>query len=92
MVLHCLEGPSPTYNIPVVVHLTGDLDQKALAAALGDVATRHEPLRTIFPDQQGTTHQLILEADQARPELTVSHVSEHELEKSWLRPSGTVSI
>lgn len=79
--LHCLEGPSPTYNIPVVVHLTGRLDREALTTALSDVAARHEPLRTIFPDQQGTTHQLILEADQARPELAVSHVSEHDLEK-----------
>lgn len=79
--LHCLEGPSPTYNIPVVVHLTGRLDQEALTTALSDVAARHEPLRTIFPYQQGTTHQLILEADQARPELAVSHVSEHDLEK-----------
>lgn len=79
--LHCLEGPSPTYNIPVVVHLTGRLDQEALTTALSDVAARHEPLRTIFPYQQGTTHQLILGADQARPELAVSYVSEHDLEK-----------
>lgn len=79
--MHCLEGPSPTYNIPVVVHLTGRLNREALTTALSDVAARHEPLRTIFPDQQGTTHQLILEADQARPELAVSHVSEHDLEK-----------
>ncbi|UOY87053.1 amino acid adenylation domain-containing protein [Bacillus glycinifermentans] len=78
--LYCLEGPSPTYNIPVVVNLSGRLNREALEAALGDVAERHEPLRTIFPERRGTACQLILDPDKARPELLVSHVSEHELE------------
>ncbi|WP_439949166.1 non-ribosomal peptide synthetase DhbF [Bacillus subtilis] len=77
--LHCLEGPSPTYNIPVAVRLSGELDQGLLKAALYDLVCRHESLRTIFPESQGTSYQHILDADQAHPELHVTEIAEKEL-------------
>ncbi|WP_366591758.1 non-ribosomal peptide synthetase DhbF [Bacillus subtilis] len=77
--LHCLEGPSPTYNIPVAVRLSGELDQGLLKAALYDLVCRHESLRTIFPESQGTSYQHILDADQACPELHVTEIAEKEL-------------
>ncbi|WP_440671053.1 non-ribosomal peptide synthetase DhbF [Bacillus subtilis] len=77
--LHCLEGPSPTYNIPVAVRLSGELDQGLLKAALYDLVCRHESLRTIFPESQGTSYQHILDADQACPELHVTEIPEKEL-------------
>ncbi|AYK58261.1 non-ribosomal peptide synthetase DhbF [Bacillus subtilis] len=77
--LYCLEGPSPTYNIPVTVRLSGELDQGLLKAALYDLVCRHESLRTIFPESQGTSYQHILDADQACPELHVTEIAEKEL-------------
>ncbi|NUO99743.1 MAG: amino acid adenylation domain-containing protein, partial [Nonomuraea sp.] len=58
--LHRLEGPSPTYNLPVALRLSGPLDRTALRAALGDVQVRHEILRTIFPGHHGTARQVVL--------------------------------
>ncbi|MGP3924193.1 amino acid adenylation domain-containing protein [Streptomyces sp. 8N616] len=86
-----LEGPSATYNIPVALRLTGDLDAQAMRQALADVVERHESLRTLFADGAGVTaapegsHQVILSPGQARPGLTVMHTSPEGVEEEVLR-------
>lgn len=60
-----LDPSSGAYNIPGAVRLGADVDAAALAAAIGDVVARHEPLRTTFPDQDGETFQFIHPASEA---------------------------
>ncbi|GAA1937139.1 amino acid adenylation domain-containing protein [Amycolatopsis minnesotensis] len=65
-----LEGTGATYNSSLAFRLTGDVDRDALEAAFGDVISRHEALRTIFPTVDGTPRQLVLGGAQARPGLS----------------------
>jgi amino acid adenylation domain-containing protein len=50
---------SPLYNIPAVLRLRGDLDERALGRALGEIVRRHEPLRTTFAERDGVPVQVI---------------------------------
>ncbi len=47
-----LEGSSATYNIPVVLHLTGELHLPVLQRCIREIVRRHETLRTTFPKGQ----------------------------------------
>ncbi|GHA44802.1 non-ribosomal peptide synthetase [Streptomyces tauricus] len=76
--LHRLEGPSATYNIPLVHRLTGELDRAALEEALSDLVDRHESLRTVFTDIDGEPFQRIIDSPSARPALPVAEVDDEE--------------
>ncbi|MSX07032.1 MAG: amino acid adenylation domain-containing protein, partial [Actinobacteria bacterium] len=54
------DASSPAYNIPLLVRLSGRLDVDAMSAAVGDVLTRHESLRTVFPTVGDLPNQVIL--------------------------------
>ncbi|MFC5754115.1 amino acid adenylation domain-containing protein [Actinomadura rugatobispora] len=73
-------GAGAAYNMPLALRLSGDLDIGALEAALGDVADRHESLRTVFPGDGGTPRQQVLEGEAGRPRLTVTRVDERDLD------------
>ncbi|MFC9945043.1 amino acid adenylation domain-containing protein [Streptomyces pratensis] len=76
-----LEGPSATYNVPLVLRLGGPLDAEALESALADVVERHESLRTVFPDTGGVARQAVLGADGADLDLTPRETGPGDLDE-----------
>ncbi|MEV6752604.1 amino acid adenylation domain-containing protein [Streptomyces sp. NPDC051214] len=75
-----LDDEAATDRIPVALRLSGELHQEALRAALGDVAARHEILRTTFDGARGgALRQRVLDAATSRPAPAVVRTTEAEL-------------
>ncbi|MFE2431941.1 non-ribosomal peptide synthase/polyketide synthase [Streptomyces sp. NPDC059373] len=72
-------GAAAAYNMPLALRLSGELDVAALEAALGDVADRHETLRTVFPETDGVPRQQIVDGPAGRPALRVRDVTRTDL-------------
>ncbi|HEV7509092.1 MAG TPA: non-ribosomal peptide synthase/polyketide synthase [Thermoanaerobaculia bacterium] len=79
--LHRLEPESPAYNVPGALRLRGPLEPVALAAALSEIARRHESLRTVFRDVSPEPRQVILDPSPvALPRIDLSALPEDRRE------------
>ena len=77
--LYCMEGPNPTYNIPIAFSVTGRLDVTTLRTALEDVVARHEILRTLYSQDNAVARQFVLEPEAAGVRLEHVTLDESEL-------------
>ncbi|MFF4016045.1 amino acid adenylation domain-containing protein [Streptomyces sp. NPDC001843] len=78
--LHQVHGENPAYHIPYALRLAGRVDVPALEAALQDVIRRHEILRTLYIDRDGTPYQRILDPADAAPRLVVRSTGPDEVD------------
>jgi amino acid adenylation domain-containing protein len=74
-----LDGPSATYNVPLVLRLSGTVDGEAFQAALGDVVGRHEVLRTVFKVRDGVPFQDVRPPGERVPQVAWHEVTEDEV-------------
>jgi amino acid adenylation domain-containing protein len=84
-----LEPGSAVYNIPVARRLGGALDEAALERALGEIVRRHEALRTVFAEVDGSPVQVIAPFDGfALPVEDLSDLSVADREEAVGRRAG----
>jgi amino acid adenylation domain-containing protein len=88
-----LEPGSATYNIPGALRLTGTLDERALERALGEIVRRHEALRTVFAEADGSPVQVIAPfAGFVLPVEDLSDLGEADREAAAKRRAGEEAL
>ena len=78
-----LDSGTLSYNVPLCLRLTGELDIAALERSLGEIIRRHEVLRTTYPEVAGRPEQRVaaelpielrVDARDGRPEHAWAHI------------------
>src|SRR6185503_3952174 len=84
-----LEPGSTVYNIPGAWRLGGVLDETALERSLGEIVRRHESLRTVFAEADGSPVQVIAPFDGfTLPVEDLSGLGEADREAAVRRRAG----
>ncbi|WP_405771548.1 amino acid adenylation domain-containing protein [Actinacidiphila glaucinigra] len=81
-----LEPDSPAYNVPLVLRLTGQLDEEALLGALRDLAERHRVLRGVI-DPDGD-QPLVRTCPADEVPVSVEDVDEEDLDAALAEETG----
>ncbi len=83
--IHQLDPSIPAYNTVFLFRITGSLDISTLEQSLNEIVRRHNSLRSIFPDENGTPRQVVLPFEpRSLPVLDCSDVPESgRLEKAF---------
>ncbi|MGW5289920.1 condensation domain-containing protein, partial [Rhodococcus pyridinivorans] len=77
--LNRFDTDSAVNNVPIALRLTGSVDVAALQAAIGDVVSRHEVLRTVYPEIDGVGYQHVLPVTDLDLELVTTDVVADEI-------------
>src|ERR1043166_5811680 len=81
-----LEPGTATYNIPIGIRLSGQLNVAALEQSLSEVVRRHETLRTRFVSVDGAAQQVISAAEPVKLLVTeLGGLAAAEQEKETIR-------
>ncbi|HEX9939796.1 MAG TPA: amino acid adenylation domain-containing protein, partial [Longimicrobium sp.] len=84
-----MEPGNAFYNLPTAVRLRGALDEAALERALGEIVRRHEALRTVFAEADGSPVQVIVPfGGFALPVEDLSALGEADREAAVTRRAG----
>ncbi|MFM2060605.1 MAG: hypothetical protein RLZZ507_275 [Cyanobacteriota bacterium] len=76
-----LQPGTATYNIPVAVHIPGNLNFSALVNSLNAIIQRHEILRTCFTLVDGETVQKIVDVvNFTLPQIDLQHLEQQQQE------------
>ncbi|AUG76132.1 non-ribosomal peptide synthetase [Kitasatospora sp. MMS16-BH015] len=86
--LYRLEGASSTYNMPLVLRLSGVVDVAALGLALRDVVGRHESLRTVFPEVDGEPVQRVVPVEEVEFGFEVREVAPGDVDEAVAGVAG----
>ncbi|WP_322724473.1 SDR family NAD(P)-dependent oxidoreductase [Streptomyces spongiae] len=78
--LNQVDTTAATYDMPLVVRLERPVVDEALRAALSDVVDRHESLRTLLPQADGSPYQDIRAPGTVHPDLDVVDCPAQEVE------------
>ncbi|MBE2998654.1 amino acid adenylation domain-containing protein [Nocardiopsis sp. HNM0947] len=76
--LNRMDPEAADYNIVMALRLTGPVDVAALRRALGDLTARHESLRTVFPEVDGTPYQHVLGPPEEDDRLRVRRAADED--------------
>lgn len=80
--LHQLEPRNTAYHLPLYYHLDGPLDSAGFERSLNEIVRRHEVLRTVFRESNGTAVQIVLPSLHVElPLIDLSGLSDAEAER-----------